>query len=123
MDSTQYMSKLGDILKEENYRLLPRNPANRVEKQVTDTLKSAAIGGTLLEPLSKKLTPRQSSTLQIYGLPKIHKVGIPLRPIVCTIGSPTYGLAKELAGILSPLAGGTSSFVKNCTHFLKGSHL
>ncbi|MDA8031702.1 MAG: reverse transcriptase domain-containing protein, partial [Alphaproteobacteria bacterium] len=71
------------------------------------------------EYLRKKLTPRQSSAPQIYGLPKIHKAEVPLRPIVCTIGSPTYDLAKELARVLSPLSGGTSSFVKNSTHFVE----
>lgn len=44
-------------------------------------------------------------------------MGIPLRPIVSAIGSPTNRLAKKLAKILSPLAGKTSSFVKNSTDF------
>ena len=56
---------------------------------------------------------------QIYGLPKIHEEGVPLRPIVCTIGSPNYVYAKELARILSSLTGGTSSFVKNSTNFVE----
>ena len=36
-----------------------------------------------------------------------------------TIGSPTYRLAKELAGILTPLAGSTRSFIKNSAHFVE----
>jgi len=36
---------------------------------------------------------------------------------VSAIGSPTYRLAKKLAQILSPLAGKTSSFIKNSTDF------
>lgn len=50
-----------------------------------------------------------------YGL---HKEDIPLQPIVSAIGSPTYKLAKELARILAPLAGNTSSFVNNSTEFV-----
>lgn len=53
---------------------------------------------------------------QLYGLPKVHKEGTPLRPIVLTIGSPTYNLAKKLARILSPLAGCSSSLIENFTH-------
>ena len=53
----------------------------------------------------------------MYGLPKIHKEGYPLRPIVSAIGSPTYLLAKELAQILSPLAGRTGTHVKNSAEF------
>ncbi len=49
MDSTQYASKLGDLLAENNYRLLPRNPNARIEKQVTDALKSVERDGNLPE--------------------------------------------------------------------------
>ena len=44
-------------------------------------------------------------TSRIYGLPKIHKEGVPLRPIVNTIGSPTYELAKFVAKWLGSLVG------------------
>ena len=40
---------------------------------------------------------------KFYGLPKIHKPDTPLRPIVSSCGSVTYGVAKELAKILKPL--------------------
>ena len=56
---------------------------------------------------------------RIYGSPKIHKEGIPLRPIVNTIGSPTYHLAKFLAKRLRPLSGNTSSYVKDPSSFVK----
>ena len=36
-----------------------------------------------------------------------------MRPIVNTIGSPTYKLAKNLANLLKPLVGKTDSFVKD----------
>ena len=36
-----------------------------------------------------------------------------MRPIVSAIGSPSYNLAKELARILTPLAGNTPHSVKN----------
>ena len=54
-----------------------------------------------------------------YGLPKLHKPNIPLRPIVSSIGSPTYNLSKELARILSPLRGKTTSYIKNSSHFVE----
>lgn len=36
----------------------------------------------------------------MYGLPKIHKDNIPLRPIVSCINSPTYNLSKFLSDII-----------------------
>ena len=67
----------------------------------------------------KYLSPNCSKPPQIYGLPKVHKESIPLRPIVSAIGSSTYRLAKELARILTPLAGGTETQVKNSTEFVQ----
>ena len=59
------------------------------------------------------------STPQMYGLPKIHKPGTPLRPIVSSIGSATYYLAKELTTIISPLVGNTNSYVKDSGDFVQ----
>ena len=42
----------------------------------------------------------------------------PLRPIVVVIGSPTHQLARELARILAPLAGRSSSHVKISSDFM-----
>ncbi|NSX83481.1 hypothetical protein GOM44_03685, partial [Wolbachia endosymbiont of Atemnus politus] len=39
----------------------------------------------------------------IYGLPKIHKENIPIRPIVAYTNSPLYTLSKWLSNILSPI--------------------
>ncbi|UYV77496.1 hypothetical protein LAZ67_15001279 [Cordylochernes scorpioides] len=39
----------------------------------------------------------------IYGLPKIHKPGVPLRPIIAYHLSPAYSVAKFLVSFLSPL--------------------
>ena len=43
------------------------------------------------------------STLSYMGSPKIHKPDTPLKPIVYSCGSVTYGVAKELTKILIPL--------------------
>ena len=73
-----------------------------------------AIKLSLLDDHTKKwLTPSFPIIPRIYGLPKIHKHGVPLRPIVNTTGSPTYDLEKYLVGILKPLVGNTSSFIKD----------
>ena len=55
----------------------------------------------------------------MYGLPKIHKNGTPMRPIISTINSPTYKLSKELARILAPLGGNTLYTVKNSAEFVE----
>ena len=45
------------------------------------------------------------STPRFYGFPKVHKAGAPpppLRPIVASRGSFTYGVARHVADILPP---------------------
>ena len=38
----------------------------------------------------------------LYGLPKIHKIGTPLRPILSAIGTAGYNIAKFFVPILAP---------------------
>jgi hypothetical protein len=65
------------------------------------------------------LTPYHSKALHLYRLPKIHKAGTPLRPIVSSIGSPCYVLAGFIQTILKLLAGNSKSSVKNSDHFIQ----
>ena len=63
--------------------------------------------------------PQKPAHQKYYGLPKVHKEGIPLRPIVSSIGSVSYETAKELSRILKPLVGKTSYHVKNTKEFIQ----
>ena len=56
---------------------------------------------------------------KFYGLLKIHKVGTPLRPIVSSRSSITYGVAKELASIIHPLVGQSAHHLKNTQHLVQ----
>ena len=49
----------------------------------------------------------------IYSLLKIHKTGVPLRPITSFINSRSYNLLKRRIYLLSPLVGNTPLFVKS----------
>ena len=55
----------------------------------------------------------------MYGLPKIHKTGTPLRPIVSSRGLITYGVAKELSHIIKPLVGQSPHHLKYTQHFIQ----
>ena len=67
----------------------------------------------------KQLYPTSASHPNFYGLPKIHKTGTPLRPIVSSRGSITYGVAKELSHIIKPLMGQSPHHLKNTQHFIQ----
>ena len=63
--------------------------------------------------------PTGAVSPKFYGLPKIHKSGIPLRPIVSSTGTVTYNTAKELAKILEPLVGMSTHHVHNTRDFVE----
>ena len=67
----------------------------------------------------KCLRSCDSALPRIYGLPKIHKTNLPLRPIVSFIGSATYEMPKFLKNVLSPLVGNSVHAVKNSNEFIK----
>jgi hypothetical protein len=115
MNKENYIEKMLDHLNNSgSYKKLNKNPLNKIAKEVSKAIKLSNIK----EDDKKKLIVSCPSTPRIYGLPKIHKEGAPLRPIVNTISSPTYQLAKYLANKLKPLVGNTSSFVKDSSFFV-----
>ena len=63
--------------------------------------------------------PMGCTSSTIYGLPKLHKANIPLRPIVSSRGSVTNGVAKDLVKILRPLVGKSLHHVHSTKYFVE----
>ena len=65
----------------------------------------------------------------LYGLPKIHKEGVPMRPILSSIGTCGYNIAKFLVPFLQPLTinnytvKDSISFVDEITNLSTKSHI
>ena len=56
---------------------------------------------------------------KLYGLPKIHKKEVSLRPIVSSSVSITYEASKYLTEVICPLVGKTEYHVKNSLDFVQ----
>ncbi|GJQ76256.1 hypothetical protein Trydic_g1990 [Trypoxylus dichotomus] len=67
----------------------------------------------------RRLLASESRPPRLYGLPKIHKPGNALRPIVSTCSSHTYELVKYVAKQLAPNSWNTKIFAKNSEHFIE----
>jgi hypothetical protein len=65
-----------------------------------------------------KIRPIGSRPGTIYGLPKIHKTGNPLRPIISAVGTYNYELAKYLDRLIKPLLGESSYMLKDTFDFV-----
>ena len=66
-----------------------------------------------------KMYPTGAGIPKFYGVQKTNKAGVPVRPIVSSRGSVTYGTAKELARILKPLAGRSPYNVQSTKDFVE----
>ena len=86
------------------------------KKKVIQCLQTLQKDGAVDRPQYPRLYP-QDTIPCLYGLPKIHKEGVPLRPIVSCINSVTYNIAKHVANILAPLVGNTPHHIQNSEEF------
>ena len=105
-------------MKEKTYKIIPTDPTNRQKNKLIQILKKIKEEGGMSETTYKKIYPTGAGIPKFYGLPKIHKAEVPLRPIVSSRGSVAYNIAKELARILKPLAGRTTYSVHNTKDFV-----
>ncbi|XP_011858342.1 PREDICTED: uncharacterized protein LOC105555901, partial [Vollenhovia emeryi] len=115
MDKRDYHNKVNTLLSDAQvYKKLKCDPTSSVEKKTSSLIKKAN-----LPPLTTKyLTPSDSSASRLYGLPKIHKESVPLRPIVSNIGGHTYQLARYLTKPLQKLTGLNDSHIRNSMDFV-----
>ena len=93
-------NKILALLNTSTYKELKRDPTANIERKICSKLSGFKKAGILSQTLHNCLRPSATVCPKCYGLPKIHKPNVPLRPIVASIGSPTYALAKYLAEIL-----------------------
>ena len=61
------------------------------------------LDGKIPKDVSKSIRPRGSRLAHMYGLPKMHKPGVPLRPVLSATGTYNFELAKWLNSVLQPL--------------------
>ena len=111
-DKEDYIKKSEELLLKPTYKILPSDPTTKHKNKLITLLKSIKAEGGIKKNTYRRLYPTGACSPKYYGLPKVHKTGIPLRPIVSSIGSVSYETAKEQSKILKPLVGKTPYSVK-----------
>ena len=119
MDAVEYERKMTNLLEDPIYKRVKRDPTVATERKVLKEVRELEKKELIPRNLGTRLKPSASTSPKLYGLPKIHKTQVPMRPIVSCIGSPTYNLAKYITTLISPLTGRTPSYIKNSQHFVK----
>ena len=103
IDKEEYNNKAQELLSSPAYKNLPRDPSNKIKAQLITKLRRIIKDNSLDEGMYRAMYPTRCVPPKFSGLPKIHKTGNPLRPIVSSRGSVTYGVAKVLCQVLKPL--------------------
>ncbi len=120
MYATTYESKARALFSDNNtYVKLNSDLTQRFKLKLVVLLKEWKEKKIISYALWKKLYPTAGDVPKFYGLPKIHKTEVPLRPIISSIGSITYEAAKYLAVVIGPLVGKTEHHIKNSTDFVQ----
>jgi Reverse transcriptase (RNA-dependent DNA polymerase) len=92
-------------------KLGKRNPVHRIEEAAKRLIEAAGIKEYV--KVFESCKPPH-----IYGLPKIHKPNVPLRPVVSCIGTTLHPLAKYLVRVINPLQENIASNVQNSGDFV-----
>ena len=119
LDKEDYIKKAEDLLEDNTYKKIAEDPTPKQKNKLISILRNIKAEGGLKEEVYKRLYPTGAGSPKFYGLPKIHKAGIPLRPIISSIGTVTYNTAKELARILKPLVGLSNHHIQNNMDFVE----
>ena len=110
MTDEQYKEKMLAILNSDQFERLPlRSNAlppplkdeETLEKLIDDIQKDT--NSIILKDLVKNFYICGSQPAKLYGLPKVHKDNMPMRPVISTSGSATNKIAKLLDKLLKPL--------------------
>ena len=120
LDKEEYHQKCVTILSDtKTYKTLgKRNPTHGYKTELVKILTRIQTEGQIDQRGYFSVYPTTETPPKFYGLPKIHKEGRPLRPIVSSCGSITYPSSKLLSKILGPLVGKTSHHVLNSKQFV-----
>ena len=82
MNQTDYNGKVRSLLSDtDTYKKLPLDPTAAQERKMNSLLLALNRSESIPDLLYHRLRSTAGQIPRLYGLPKVHKPGIPLRPI------------------------------------------
>lgn len=101
MKRDDYLEKMNALVSDNNtYTKMRNNPTARVKRRNNELALRWSQNKYIDVKERAYINTSSAWPPRIYGLPKIHKPNIPLRPIVSSINAPTYNMSKFLANII-----------------------
>lgn len=120
MNVSDYNTKLEQHLADNVYVQIDVNPLAFLVSREIDLVDQLMVFPKI-KSLSDRLVfqPNILSLSKFYGLPKIHKTNIPLRPITSTVNSPGYFLGKLFYRMLDTIFPRTTHHIKDSYEFVE----
>lgn len=94
-----YNTKVNDFIQGNGVIELKKDPTNNYQKTIRKLINNSKV--LFSEEEIKRLRVMNPNAPMLRGLPKVHKEGTPIRPLVDYTSAPTYKLAQKLESILS----------------------
>jgi hypothetical protein len=115
---SDYIKKMEEILCDKSkFECLEDDPTIDRELKLQSKLYYLWKKGSISNEVYKQTRPSGSKCGTLYGLSKVHKEGHPERPIISTIGTYSYALAKWLVSIIKPINDEAKFTVKDTFKF------
>jgi hypothetical protein len=120
MDRTRYEAEGYRQLDDRKvYERVGFNEYNSVVQRVNQVLDSMRKDSIITDEMHEFAKPKASRPARFYVLPKVHKAGVPGRPVVSACGAPTEGLSEIVDHFLQPLMTTIPSYIKDTNDFLR----
>lgn len=118
INKTDYIDKISDMLEDNTtYKCINKDTTATIQRKLNTMVGSWEKQNKITCLEGKLLKSYHGVVAKLYGLPKIHKVNVPYRPIVSSIGTPLYQLSAFLSVILNKTVGMSRTSVKNSIDF------
>ena len=92
---------------------------NQIQEEIQQTVRFLSTRNLIEETASRKLYNPTARIPPFYTLPKLHKEGIPGRPIVSGIDSPTERISMYVDYNIKDYVNQAESYIKDTNHFLQ----
>ena len=118
-----YLEKARSQLSNVNhYKRLPSDPTSTYAAKIKQFVISMFKRRLINKHTKDFLISRSPKISRLYLLPKLHKVGIPGRPIVVSNGCPTENISWFVDHYLQPLTVCIPSYIQEMMEFLNKFH-
>lgn len=119
MNKSDYIDLANQQLNDSTfYKIIPRDPTSTIEQKINKHITELKNKNFITQQEARSLMTYDALCPKFYGLPKIHKPLLSLRPIISSIRSPSSRLAQFIKDILTTAYRTDNPYyVKDSFHF------